>query len=428
MRSVIDALKGGLRTVHLILYDYAFNPSTDLHLLPQSTTAQLEREFGSGPDTEHGISEGVERHLEDNWRVVQSPSWLKYSTINSSTRPHDDDDDDDEAVTTTKYPDFHYAAHSEIFQIPTSQFTQDDSLDAGEVEWKRKEWKENALPTFNSMAIEGRTGWLPGLADVSVAMNDDFFMLTNLSVRHKPLSSCQLTIGVRLSLAVFRFRRPLRSPRELLVFCLPSISANPPQYNQQVRPIIETWRQTEPGESGGLYHANVILSKRFPKRLRAYFAHAPKVITRNLHHEASIMFQDAITLSGTRRFREAKIGISDVQIQWLLTSLRVSCRLCVPFSCSCSHRKVERWREGMLWTWVVANLGAKTGNWDDSARERIKDMFGLGNDDQDVAQMEVHRGERWTLKKERIGEMFDKAGWGAPQSTDYLFCKLNSVV
>lgn len=86
---------------------------------------------------------------------------------------------------------------------------------------------------------------------------------------------------------------------------------------------MEAFRQTEAGEVGGLYHANWLLSLRYPKRLRPYFAHAPKVISRNMHHEASIMFQDALTLSSTRRFREAKIGVSDIQIQWLLTMLRV---------------------------------------------------------------------------------------------------------
>lgn len=81
---------------------------------------------------------------------------------------------------------------------------------------------------------------------------------------------------------------------------------------------------TDSGENGGLFHANYLLSKRYPKRLRPYFAHAPKVITRNMHHEASIIFKDALTRSGARRFREAKVGDGDVQMQWLLTMLRVS--------------------------------------------------------------------------------------------------------
>lgn len=33
----------------------------------------------------------------------------------------------------------------------------------GEREWRENEWKKKALPSFNSMAIESRIGWLPGL-------------------------------------------------------------------------------------------------------------------------------------------------------------------------------------------------------------------------------------------------------------------------
>lgn len=74
------------------------------------------------------------------------------------------------------------------------------------------------------------------------------------------------------------------------------------------------------GESGGLYHANWLLSRRFPRRLRPYFAHVPKVITRGLHHEASLMFREALTISSQRKFREVMEGSGDIQIQWLLTS------------------------------------------------------------------------------------------------------------
>lgn len=95
------------------------------------------------------------------------------------------------------------------------------------------------------------------------------------------------------------------------------------QYHQQVKPKLDKSLINEAGENGGLYHANWLLSQRFPKRLRPYFAHVPKVITRGLHHEASLMFAEALTLSSSRRFREMMIGNGDVQMQWLLSSLRV---------------------------------------------------------------------------------------------------------
>lgn len=95
------------------------------------------------------------------------------------------------------------------------------------------------------------------------------------------------------------------------------------QFNQQVRPILDKKYFNEAGEVGGLYHANWLLSQRFPRRMRPYFAHVPKVITRGLHHEVSLMFKEALTTSSSRRFRELHKGEGDIQMQWLLTSLRV---------------------------------------------------------------------------------------------------------
>lgn len=105
-----------------------------------------------------------------------------------------------------------------------------------------------------------------------------------------------------------------------------------------------------------------------------------------------------------------KIGEGDVQMQWLLTSLRV-----------------ERWREALLWTWVVANMGTISGShdrWDDATRTAIKDMFGFTENDNDVVKIEVHRGERWTLEPGRMQKAFEQAGWEAPKATEFLFCKL----
>lgn len=104
-----------------------------------------------------------------------------------------------------------------------------------------------------------------------------------------------------------------------------------------------------------------------------------------------------------------KIGEGDVQMQWLLTSLRV-----------------ERWREALLWTWIVANMGTISGSqdrWDDATRTAIKDLFGFTENDTDVVKIEVHRGERWTLEPGRMQKAFEQAGWEAPKATEFLFCK-----
>ncbi|OCF33813.1 hypothetical protein I316_04525 [Kwoniella heveanensis BCC8398] len=411
MRSVLDALPGHLRTFHLILADYPFDVPADLRLLPESIVAQLEASLASEPRRRHsrdlpGDDDGLEEfnitmrskesvspalasHLASEWRVAQTPTWLDFSRRDKSSPSHpfhpfsanqNLQNQGKLHRAEMRYPSLRYGAHSEIFHLPSMDR---DGLteELGEREWKEQEWRKKALPSFNSMAIESRVGWLPGLADVTLSLNDDFFLLRPHAVSdfHSPLYG-----------SVIRFDHG---------------------YYQQVRPLLDKNRFTDAGEVGGLYHANYLLSQRFPRRLRPYFAHVPKVITRGLHHEASLMFKEALAQSSQRRFREMSLGEGDVQMQWLLTSLRV-----------------ERWREALLWTYIVANLGtlgSSTDTWSNVARVELKDMFGLAEDDNDVVKIEVHRGERWTLESGRMAKMFEQAGWEAPKATEFLFSSMD---
>lgn len=109
-----------------------------------------------------------------------------------------------------------------------------------------------------------------------------------------------------------------------------------------------------------------------------------------------------------------KIGEGDVQMQWLLTSLRV-----------------ERWREALLWTWTVANMGTLGGSqdhWDNDTRRAIKNLFGFTENDDDVVKIEVHRGERWTLEPGRMQRVFRQAGWEAPKATEFLFSSMDGIM
>jgi 3-O-alpha-D-mannopyranosyl-alpha-D-mannopyranose xylosylphosphotransferase len=77
-----------------------------------------------------------------------------------------------------------------------------------------------------------------------------------------------------------------------------------------------------------------------------------------------------------------------------------------------------------LWTYVVANLGAREyGFWADNARAELQDMFGLTPEDTDVIKIEVHKGERWTLEPGRMNKVFEQAGWEAPKASQFLFCE-----
>jgi 3-O-alpha-D-mannopyranosyl-alpha-D-mannopyranose xylosylphosphotransferase len=73
-------------------------------------------------------------------------------------------------------------------------------------------------------------------------------------------------------------------------------------------------------------------------------------------------------------------------------------------------------------------MGIRDGMWDDETRTAIRDLFGMTEDDGDVAQIEVHRGERWTTKKDRLKEVFAQAGWDAPKVTNYLFSSMDGHI
>lgn len=269
MRSVYKALQGHLRTLHLVLYDFAFDAAQD--------TARLAPGTVSSPS--------------DTLRVAQTPNWLDFSRLNTSNSG--------DAGHGT--PNLQYALHSEIFHLPT---VAQDAVGTDVVD--EKEWLEKALPSYNSKSIESRLGWLPGLADTAIALNDDFFILRPHSVAdfHSPLYG-----------DVFRFDKSVRS------FSL-RLSAYR-QFYQQPRPVLDKKLFNDAGETGGLTHANYFLSRRFPRRRRHYVLHGPRVMSRNMHHEASIMFKDVFTASSSRRFRELTGGPPDVQMMFLMTSLKV---------------------------------------------------------------------------------------------------------
>ncbi|WWD07409.1 3-O-alpha-D-mannopyranosyl-alpha-D-mannopyranose xylosylphosphotransferase [Kwoniella europaea PYCC6329] len=316
MRSVLDALPGHLSTFHLILADYPFEVPNDLGLLPESILEDLEQKVASHGDLRHShrsrqndidqstrndsarslmsLSASLSAHLSLTWRVVQTPTWLDFSRRDKTSPSHPfhpfssnqyRDARNKLIRAEANYPTLRYASHSEIFHLPSMDR---DGLteELGEREWREREWRKKALPSFNSMAIESR-------ADVTLSLNDDFFLLRPHAVSdfHSPLYG-----------SVIRFDHG---------------------YYQQVRPMLDKNRFNDAGEVGGLYHANYLLSQRFPRRLRPYFAHVPKVITRGLHHEASLMFKEALAESSQRRFREMMLGEGDIQMQWLLTSLRL---------------------------------------------------------------------------------------------------------
>lgn len=150
---------------------------------PEAVTGQVDV-FGRNVNETAGqlegrklpaVSKALADHLVAHWRVAQAPVWLDYSKLDPASRDHPYYLKDSSSKTVGhrkgkhSYPNLRYAGHSEIFHLPT--LDRDGRTEAlGEREWREKEWKKEALPSFNSMAIESRIGWLPGLVRFCIAV------------------------------------------------------------------------------------------------------------------------------------------------------------------------------------------------------------------------------------------------------------------
>ena len=162
------------------------------------------------------------------------------------------------------------------------------------------------------------------------------------------------------------------------------------------------------GEWGGLQHASLLLSNRFPKQSRMYLHHMPKSLSRSLVHEASIMFAGELTTASTRGFRESKRGLADIEMAWLVT-----------------HLRIERWREALLWAWVVGRVGGASGLWGLEARKEIRSILGL-DEGIEGSEAVMIKGNRTTLDDSR--KFTIETGWEAAKASEYLFCELFSRI
>ena len=118
--------------------------------------------------------------------------------------------------------------------------------------------------------------------------------------------------------------------------------------------------------------------------------------------EASVMFAEELSISATRGFRESKRGLADLEMAALASWLRI-----------------ERWREALLWTWVVAKIGGVNGIWDDEARKELRKLFGT----------ELEKGKNAVVRKGARKTVLDADRYlfthnmDEPLNTRIRFCK-----
>ncbi|WVF69715.1 hypothetical protein IAT40_004494 [Kwoniella sp. CBS 6097] len=317
--------------------------------------------------------------VESEWRIGQIPNWLDWES----------------QVSQEEAREIRWHFHSDIFRLPTSdngQIPRRNESDIirrydeerGEeiaidisINWNtEEEWKELALPSFNSFAIESRLGWLEGLSENFIAFNDDMFILrelTSADFRHPLLGNVlRLDDGLMVS----------------------------PSFDEETQ-------TSDSGEWGALNHAAALLSRRFPEKKRGYMHHLPKTVSKSILHEASIMFQDELSLAATRGFRESLRGGGDVEMAWLTT-----------------HMRIERWREALLWSWAVAKVGGVEGRWDERARAELRAILGMAEDEGDEKDhINLARGPRTTIRD--IDEIDSRVGWDGPRASEYIFSSMD---
>lgn len=169
-------------------------------------------------------------------------------------------------------------------------------------------WKQEVLPTFNSIAVESMLGHenMPGLAETFVYNNDDMFFTSQLtgSDFSSPLFGPVLRLNPNL---LVRGHRQLDGPPN--------------------------------GEWPSLKHSAWLLDQRFGSRPRAYTAHEPRSFNTRLLREMRSMWASEWRDSAELRFR-----YSDPERPGASTSFLFA------------HFLIERHREALLWSYLVLKL------------------------------------------------------------------------
>ncbi|CCM00622.1 uncharacterized protein FIBRA_02658 [Fibroporia radiculosa] len=224
---------------------------------------------------------------------------------------------------------------------------------------------------FNSLAIESQFGHLGDISEFFIYMNDDIFMMNPLS----PVSFYTPAFGVVLHL----------------------------QSNLLVRP--ERLAGKNQGEWRSLAESNFLLSNRFGARHRPYVAHEAKTVSRALLHEMTMMWPESFAQSALHHFRETEGGDGDVNAMFMH-----------------SHFVVERAREALLWSWVVARIGSDDDLWGEKEATRAWTELGGVIGEKDLL---VVGGWRDTLVKSRVEKELKAMGLQPQVLTSYVFSSLD---
>jgi hypothetical protein len=236
-----------------------------------------------------------------------------------------------------------------------------------------QDWREDVLPTFNSLAVEAQIQNIDHVAsDQLVYYNDDFFTLRKL--------------------AVSDFTTPLYGP----------VIKTLTRFTSMYLPAEKTfWRTINPaGEEPGIKRAAWVLGKRFALRPYYYITHHPRTLWLPLLREAAQTFPEAFNDTPLSRFRAQDDVPASVQAVFLG-----------------SWYVVERHREALLWTWAVAKWGGRSGNLSTESKGRMWNEL-AGNVSSSTSSLTIRMPVRAPIVN---ADVFQKANISMPTSTEYSF-------
>ncbi|KAF8607028.1 hypothetical protein BDV93DRAFT_520623 [Ceratobasidium sp. AG-I] len=287
-----------------------------------------------------------------------------------------------------------------VGQLPSWLALEDVGVDGEFVNWGR-EGKQTQLhitnhrdifshyegTVFSSLAIESQFSNLGriGVSDIFVYINDDVFFSRDLSARDFYMAEHGI---------VMRMQNYI------------TISPDPevPQHDGL--------------EWESLQYSNWLLSNRFGTRHRPYPTHLAKTLSIPMLQEVSQAWSEETLLVESRPFRGMK------HMDWFGTGeSHITGGSADMYMVFLEHHwVVERWREALLWSWVVGRGQHRAANHHESnadawtksiAREAWKELGGSA----DKSVLEVRRARRGTL---------DKANeWAGTQATTLTFSSLD---
>jgi len=244
-------------------------------------------------------------------------------------------------------------------------------------------WRNNVLPTFNSMAVESQLPHLdPDIVSENIIyLNDDQFFM--------------------LPLPPSAFHSPLYGPVFRLVpgFMIDGDASGNAEGGGE-------WRSL-----GWSAH---ILNQRFGTRGRAYIDHNARSFSLPLMHEAALAFGDYFALTPMSQFRGSHDVSNEFEVNTIFTA---------------THFVMERHREALLWSWIVAKWG---GVADGILDEELKDAMWLELGAEDEHD-ELRQNKKDRTSNDDVVLNMRAAGLEQPQSdypkeranTTYLFVSMD---